>query len=133
MLRNADNSNLGVETSKTKIATDKGYRIVDSGNNTTVELSGNGTGCNNDLALEEMPSYSPLCSVYPSIGDGKVHIPHADMLTKLEVFSLDGKCLYSNRQVAEALDLSYLPSSIYTLLLKDKHNQSTTQRISISH
>lgn len=109
-------SNPGLSTSKTVIASNKGYIVYDDITRKTV--SGDGTGCKNDLSIAQLPSRSDKqFAVFPSRTSGTLFLQGVG-IARLFVLNMNGATLAEYAGNRSTIDVSSLTSGSYVLLVE---------------
>lgn len=84
--------------------------------------------------LEENFSNGVFVNVYPNPSNGAVTVNAIHEISSVEIFDLNGKVVFSNRNVESTnqhIDLSNLPNSVYLLKVKLSSGDVTNSRIVI--
>ncbi len=63
-------------------------------------------------------------TLYPNPTDGKLNIKSNTEILNIDIYSLNGKLIYSNTNIGNSIDLSFLPKGLYLASIQDTNNTS---------
>lgn len=123
----ADFTNPGLETSRTEIAKNKGYLLLDV--ISLEQLVGDATGCpGSNVGVEYIPRTSEQCLI-PIDGERRYQINEALGLDALLVYDKQGQLIIQQLATTTQLDLSRLPAGQYIVLATALNGQTYGQTL----
>lgn len=124
-------SNPGIATSKTFIAQKKGYTLWDD--TTQQERTGDGTGCKNDLSIENITTTSALkqFAVYPTASDDKIYISGPESVVRATLIDLSGKSCaqFASSTSLQEISIKDVAKGEYILLVETQKGTAETHWI----